>query len=165
MRVLAIDPGSKTSGYAILEDKDFPLLLALGQVELGKRPYHLRMPYLVEVIDELNKIWSPEAIVCERYFHRPGLTSRAYLAVIIQSISEYCKDNKIPYYQYLPNQWKRTVRGNGQACKKEVERVVLVQLEHDKQDSNLLPFVKSHVADAVGLALHQLNMSRIERMG
>ncbi len=156
MRIIGIDPGTRITGFGIIEELTDG---ALTVVDFGviKIPANLDIPDRYHVIfsslNELFKKYSPEACVLEsQYVHKNvwsimklvGAKSIAQLVAAMHNIS---------VKEYAPATLKKSVVGNGRASKEQVQRMVALQLKLAEVPKS------SDAADALALAIcHHLNL-------
>lgn len=143
MIVLGIDPGSRVSGYAILEIKNLKIkYLRSGIVKInttGNFPNRLHLIYqeFKQIFDSINI----SHVAIESLIHVKNVSSLAKLAqargAILSAISE-----KIEIVEYAPNKIKSSVSGFGHADKlmihQAIERILGQKIKcqtHDESDA------------------------------
>jgi len=130
MRILGIDPGSRITGFGIIELSDRRAryvvsgCIRLGETELAER---LRTVYegVLEVIDTHR----PSVMAVEQVFvaHNPRsalMLGHARGAAICAGVTR-----GLPVAEYSALQIKRAVVGKGNAAKEQVQHMVRVLLE------------------------------------
>ena len=150
--ILGIDPSSIRCGWAIL---DGDILLSHGTIRNDKELYHERVPHIINAIESVVDQYDVTDIACERAFRNPHRNTAA-LQVVVQAIKVWCRLHKYPLGLYSPGEWKKSVVGNGQASKDEVQVAITLYF----------PSItgQEHEFDAVGIALHHQGMMRLEKM-
>lgn len=149
MKILGIDPGIATIGFAVLEaDKNKYSLLHCGVVET---PAHTLLSERLETIfddfTQLIEATAPDCVSIEELFFNTNLTTGISVAHGRGVILLACKKAGIPIFEYTPLQVKQSVVGYGRAEKKQVQEMV-------KRLCNLNAAPKpDDAADAVALAL------------
>ena len=151
MKILAIDPGTRRTGYAIFEaDRRAPELVECGQVFVRGKDLPERLLHIHRGIERLIRRLRPKEVVIERPFvgvsGRDALTLNAARAVCMLAAAA----SKARVFEYAPAQVKKTVTGNGNAPKEDVQRMVRVILR-------LKETPEPDVADAIALALCHVN--------
>ncbi len=134
MRILGIDPGSRVTGYAVVEEEGNPRVLSWGTLSLKRQdplPERLRTLY-----QELLHLWEefrPGVLVLEEVI--PERFPRAALALgQAQGVVLLLAAQKgLSWYLYHPSTVKQTLTGNGRASKEQVAYMVknMLNLEED----------------------------------
>ena len=130
MIVLGIDPGSRHTGFGVVELEGSRVRqLDAGRIVLTAEPTPAaRMARLAEGVEETLERWRPEAAVLETLFH--GRNSRSLIAlaqargVILSVLGRRGLDIR----EYSPAEVKQAVCGSGRADKTQVSRMVDVLL-------------------------------------
>lgn len=148
MKIVAIDPGTKRTGYAVFDGKG--QLLESGQVVVKGRDLPAKLLHIHQGIERVVRRVRPDHVVIERPFVgrsvRDGLTLNAGRAVCMLAAAAA----RARVFEYSPPEVKRTATGNGQAPKELVQRLVRVRL-------GLRETPDPDVADAIALGLCHLN--------
>ncbi len=151
MRVIAIDPGTLRTGYAVFEIQNRSnRMLECGLVVVRGKDLPERLLSVHRGIERLFRRLRPRHVAIERPFvgknPRDGMTLNAARAVCMLAAAA----SKARVYEYAPAEVKRTVTGNGQASKDSVQRMVQATL-------GLREKPPPDAADAIALALCHLN--------
>ena len=149
MRILGIDPGLATLGYAIIDKQGNTFrALAYGcfRTEAGL-PVEQRLLSLYRDTDRLIKEWQPRVMAVEQLFFNRNVTN----AFLVGQARGVCllaaAQNGCPVAEYTPLQVKQAVVGNGRAAKQQVGAMVRVLL-------NLAEIPRpDDAADALAVAL------------
>jgi crossover junction endodeoxyribonuclease RuvC len=130
MLILGIDPGSRHTGYGLVDSQGEKLeALAYGRISC---PADLAVPQrLAHLACELESIvdnWQPQAAVLETPFH--GLNSRSLvvLAEARGALLAVLAARGVEIREYTPAEVKSAVTGNGRADKGQVARMVQIIL-------------------------------------
>jgi crossover junction endodeoxyribonuclease RuvC len=151
-RVLGIDPGSRITGWGILEGEwGRCKCVASGTFRLGEdRPMGARLKSLHEGLVRIIGEHSPEVVAVERVFVAKNADSALKLGhargVILMAVEEA----GLPLHEYTPAQVKKSVTGSGRAMKGQVGLLIraILGLDHDPPED---------AADALAIALtHQM---------
>ena len=157
MRILGIDPGSRKTGYGLIEhsnnksrhlDSGF---IRLNEKEtLTERLFMLSME-LGKIIDRLN----PNCGAIEKIFYAKNAQSALSLAhargVILLKFSE----KQLPIHEYQALKVKQTVVGAGRADKEQIKHMVKILLKIN--DS-----LQEDQADALAIALTHAHLWRVK---
>ena len=147
MRVLGVDPGSRITGYGLIEGRRSPRPLAWGTIRLGqRRRLSARLYRLYQELKKILERFQPEAIALEKVI--PERYPRAALSLgqsqgIILLVAE---EADLPLFTYHPLEVKTELTGNGRAGKEEVSYMV-------KQTLGIEEPLENDAADALALAL------------
>ena len=158
MIILGIDPGSLNVGYGILQIEKRKIIAAgcdtiviNSKVQLAER--------LVQIHSGMDKIiieYKPDIAVVETIFYGKNIKSAFTLGhargVIILALAQH----NIEITEYSPREVKKSVVGNGNASKEQVEYMVQKIL-------NLSTKPKTEDAsDALAIALCQFNKNKFK---
>ncbi len=149
MRILGIDPGVATIGFAVLDaDRGSCVLHKCGVIST---PAHTSLSNRLELIfrdlSDLLSLFHPDAVSVEELFFNTNITTGIAVAHARGVILLACRLAGVPIYEYTPLQVKQAVVGYGRAEKRQVMDMV-------KRLCNLpAPPKPDDAADAVALAL------------
>lgn len=126
LRVLGLDPGSRTTGWGCVAIEGARCrLLAFGCIEPPETAaLPRRLAYLAADLAALLERWQPAVAVLEEPFH--GINSRS-LIVLAQArgaLLATLATRDITIEEYSPAEVKSAVTGNGKAGKEQVARMV-----------------------------------------
>ena len=125
MRVLGIDPGSRITGFGVVEEEGRDLrTLAFGVVKPGAGDLGARLATLVAGIAEVADVWTPEIIALERAFVGKSMSSALRLGEVRGALLAFAGSRGIPVLDYPPATVKLTVAGVGNASKASVASAV-----------------------------------------
>lgn len=153
-RVLGIDPGSRVTGYGLLEiDGAQMRYLASGCI----RPESARLPErLAEIYHGVNEVISshrPEIFVIEDVFLARNPDSALKLGQARGVAIAAGVVHGLPVHEYAARKVKQAVVGTGRASKEQVQHMVRVILQ--------LPGVPAaDAADALAIAICHVNTAR-----
>jgi crossover junction endodeoxyribonuclease RuvC len=137
MKILGIDPGSRITGFGLIETNKLKLkYLSSGCIRTkSSDDLSAKIITIFESVYSLAKEHKPDAIVVERVFMRPdrpnpdaAIKLGHARGAIISAIGIL----KIPIFEYSPNQIKKTVVGHGHAKKDQVGFMVMQLLKLSK---------------------------------
>jgi crossover junction endodeoxyribonuclease RuvC len=154
MRVLAIDPAIRNTGYAVLEgDPRKPTVLAYDVISIPQKLIQSTAlaairSHLVNVIQKFQ----PDEVAVEGIIyvqsHLTAITMGAARAAALIAAA----DHALPVYEYAPRKVKMAVVGNGNADKSQVAFMVRALL-------GLAETPPPDAADALAIALAHLQAS------
>jgi crossover junction endodeoxyribonuclease RuvC len=147
--ILAIDPGTKVSGYGVISIQDHHYIpLDYGCIRPPPR-FKLSERYLVifDSIEELIEKYQPAVLVVEMQFMYKNAQSALKLGMARGAVMIAAKKKGLPIFEYAPTVAKRAVVGNGRASKYQVQGMVqkILKLTSPPQPED--------AADALALAI------------
>ena len=160
MLILGLDPGSRHTGFALLEAQADRLeAIDCGRFSSpAKQSVPRRLASLVKQLLEILERHSPQVAVLETPFH--GLNSRSLvvLAEARGALLATLASREIDIEEYSPAEIKSTVAGNGRADKSQVARMVSIELGLDTRE------LSSDAADALAIAICYAHRHRFDRL-
>jgi crossover junction endodeoxyribonuclease RuvC len=175
IRILGVDPGSRLTGYGIVDlvqngvdgrQHTFELI-EHGALQLastsGKAtiPLEIRLLNIFHGLSEVIQEYQPEILSIERVFFANNAVSALKLgqargAAILTSVLK-----GLSVVEYSPTEVKSAIVGHGRADKDQMAKMISILLK-----ANTADFVTSDASDAVGLALcHAQALSQSLRGG
>jgi len=126
MRVLGLDPGSRRTGYGVVERQGNRFrCVACGTVatpaklELAERLHRIARR-VGEIVDEVR----PDAVVVEEAFYHESVRSTLVLGHVRGALLVVAVERGVTVAEYSPREIKMSVTGNGSAAKEQVEFMV-----------------------------------------
>ncbi len=123
MRILGIDPGTKRSGYAIIETNPKLNLIDAGFIKITEKKLQYQIAQLIEGIDIILKNDINE-IAMEDIFYAYNPKTVLKLAQFRGALSLRILQLHGNFFEYTPLQVKKAVTGNGKAKKEQVAFMV-----------------------------------------
>lgn len=158
LRVIGIDPGIATCGYAVVEStppaaagtvRRRYAAVAWGALRPpGEGP--ARLAALHDGIAALLAEHAPDAAAVEQLFHTRNVRTASEVGQARGVALLACVESAVPVAEYTPTAVKLAVAGYGGADKQQVRRMVTVQLGLPRPPS------PDDAADALGLCLCHL---------
>ncbi|PSQ62990.1 MAG: crossover junction endodeoxyribonuclease RuvC [Bacteroidetes bacterium QH_1_61_8] len=147
MRILGIDPGSRTTGYGIVNGNG-ETLVATDVVRLdGADDHPDRLKRIHDRLTALIGEHDPEAFSIEMPVYGQNPQSMLKLGRAQAAAMMAALDADLSIAQYTPKEIKKSVTGNGNASKKQVRFMVASILGIDADD------LTHDAADALATAL------------
>ncbi|TFG93816.1 MAG: crossover junction endodeoxyribonuclease RuvC [Syntrophobacterales bacterium] len=155
MIILGIDPGTKTTGYGVVERGGRGLLhRAHGDISMKRgQSVSACLKQIYEQLIEIMKEYEPDAVALEDVFYGKNVKSLVKLAQARGVIILAASNSDIPLYEYTPLEVKKAVVGYGKAEKSQVQhmvRAILVLRETPPPDAS----------DALAIAICHANSSK-----
>ena len=159
MKILGIDPGSRFTGYGIIQvSGDRVITLHQGVIKTGVGEFPERLGIIFRGIRELVEEFAPDEAAVESVFVSKNASSALKLgqargAAICAAISM-----GIPVAEYSPRSVKQALVGRGGADKVQVQHMVRVLLKLEEM-------LAEDAADALAVALcHQHTQQTANRI-
>lgn len=155
--ILAIDPGSRELGFAVLSGTS---LLYYGVKTVTDRKNPVRVLETVSgFIRSLIKKYRPTEFAIEKTF--VSQKNSALLTVVAEQLKTVAKDAQLPIYEYAPKTIRKRLCQTGKATKREAAEVVTKRFPElkryftrtDKWERDYY----SNLFDAVAVALMCIN--------
>jgi crossover junction endodeoxyribonuclease RuvC len=154
LRVLGIDPGSRLTGWGVVEARDGSFHhMASGTIALAvAEPLGVRLARLHAECLRLLAEWSPAALVLERAFVARNVQSAFRIGEVRGVVLAAAAAGGAALHEYAPATVKLAAVGHGRAAKDEVGRGVAARLGLGRAPV-------SDAADALALALCHLQQA------
>lgn len=161
-RILAIDPGTREMGVAVLENET---LLYAGVETFRKLPsQEERLRRVRATVVRLIRDFRPALLAIEKTFVNRNLRHAPLLSVLTSEITALARHNRVAVVSLASNTVKKSVAGDGLATKKEVAQAVAL---HFPKLMAFLPPERTwkrrhhlNMFDAVALAIACISASR-----
>lgn len=152
-RILGIDPGSRVTGFGVVELKvgEKPTCLGHGCVRLSDAAVPMRLAKLFTEMQEIARTYVPTEVAIERVFVHKNVQSALKLGQA-QGVA-FAALADLPIYTYAPRAIKLAVVGRGNAEKAQVQHMVQVLLMLTDRPA-------LDAADALGVALCHLHSAQ-----
>ena len=157
MRVLGVDPGSRRTGWGVVERRGRGLHhVASGHCAPSARlALPARLHALALELDQVMERFAPDCVVIESAFHHAFARSTLVLGHVRGALILTAMDRGLEVAEYAPRAIKLAVTGNGGAAKEQVAAMVKHQL-------GLTALPQADAADALAGALCHLRRARID---
>jgi len=130
MRILGIDPGTRVTGYGVIESHGDELAMVdSGALVCSEHlPIGERLSYLYNELQAIIQRHQPDAAAVEQPFVAKNVRSamaigRAQAIALLAAASR-----GIPTYEYTPAQIKQSVANYGASSKEQIQEMVRLQL-------------------------------------
>ena len=158
MRIIGIDPGSRITGYGIIE-KNGPRLgyVTCGTIRtLQEKDFSRRLLVIFDGLAEVMARYQPEVAAVEDLFVAHNPRSALKLGQARGSAVVAAMKQGLLVYDYTPRMVKQAVAGYGQASKEQVQHMVQALLELSGAPSQ-------DASDALAVAIcHANHMDRLQ---
>jgi len=159
MIALGIDPGTADTGYGVVQSNGCRLrALAHGVIQTGPAaPLERRLAEIHQRVAGLLDQHEPDAVAVEELYFGTNVRTAFAVGQARGVILLAAGQRGIPARSYTPQQVKGAVCGHGRAGKDQVSRMVARLLGMPT------PPTPSHAADALAVAVCELNRGPLER--
>ncbi len=156
-RILGIDPGSRLTGYGVIDaDRGALSFVACGVVKTNtKYPFANRINEIFDGINEVIQLHSPNAAAVEDVFMSSNPRTALKLGQARGAAIVAIMQNGLSMCDYSPRMVKQAVAGYGQADKAQVQHMVKVLLSLKGSPS-------SDAADALAVAICHANKTHLK---
>ncbi len=160
MLVLGLDPGSRHTGYGLVESRGDRLrAVAHGRISCpASQAIERRLFHISQQVEALLAQWQPQAVVIETLFHGVNSRSLIVLAQARGALLACLAAADFEVNEYSPAEIKSAVTGNGRGDKTRVQRMVSRLLWVTRGELN------ADSADALAAAICFANRQGIERL-
>ncbi|MBT4836748.1 MAG: crossover junction endodeoxyribonuclease RuvC [Methylococcales bacterium] len=155
-RILGVDPGSRVTGYGIIDEVSFNKInyVTSGCIKLPKCGLPQRLKIIFEQLSDIVKRYQPDEFSIETVFVHKNVDSALKLGQARGAAICAGVQYDLPVAEYTPREIKKSIVGNGNADKQQVQYMVKVLL-NQKQEMLL------DESDALAIALCHANTSRL----
>jgi len=154
LRILGIDPGSRTTGFGIIEISPQGKLsyIASGTLSFEKiEPFMERLQVIYRAANDLVEKYRPDTIGIESLIHVKNVSSLAKLAQARGALIAGLTVSKTSISEYAPNQIKAVTTGHGHTDKGGIQKMIQMLL-------GVSDFITHDESDALAIAIcHSLN--------
>jgi crossover junction endodeoxyribonuclease RuvC len=159
-RILGIDPGSRLTGFGVLDfEGDTPSYVTSGTVKSTDGGFADRLRQIFDSIGDIVAEYQPDIVAIESVFMHKNAGSALKLGHARSAALCATFEHNVEVFEYAPREIKQAVVGTGSATKEQVQHMVVSILQLDGTPS-------SDAADALAAALCHGNQHRVHaRLG
>ena len=152
VRIIGIDPGSRITGYGIIEKHGHRLgFVSCGTIRTEKeKDFSRRLLIIFEGLSAVIEKQQPEVCAVEDLFVAHNPRSALKLGQARGTAVVAAMKQGLPVHDYSPRMVKQSVAGYGQAQKEQVQHMVQVLLELSGSPT-------ADAADALAVAICHAN--------
>jgi len=160
LRVLGIDPGTATTGWAVIEEK-LGCLRAIAYGHINTPKEDSESARLLEITGDLEKIvkkYKPKEAAIEKIFFFKNQKTVIPVSQARGAILLTLEQKNVKVFSYTPLQVKQALTGYGRAEKKQIQimaKKILALKRLPKPDD---------VADAIAIAICHLNSRKLTKL-
>ena len=155
-RILGIDPGSRITGYGLIEMAGREIkMVEGGYLSLGDKPLPDRLGKIFTEITALIREFDPDVMCVEQVFVSNNAKSALVLGQARGAAVCAGVNSHLPVFEYSAKQIKQAVVGKGGAKKEQVQYMVRLLLK-------LAENPQADMADALACAICHLHTRQVE---
>jgi crossover junction endodeoxyribonuclease RuvC len=155
-RILGIDPGSRLTGFGVLDfDGDTPAYVASGTVQSMDGAFADRLRQIFDSVSGIVQEFQPDIVVIESVFMHRNAGSALKLGHARSAAICATFEHDLEVFEYAPREIKQAVVGTGAATKEQVQHMVVSILKLGGAPA-------PDAADALAAALCHGNQRRIQ---
>ena len=159
MRVLGIDPGTRRTGWGVVEFEGARLRhIGAGTITApSKESLATRLHKIHEELRLIIAVHQPRAVAVEEIFFAKHANAALKLGHARGIVLLAAAQAELPVHEYPPAIVKRTVAGRGQAGKEQIGKLIAVLLalretpEHDATDALAVAITHVQAARSSGI--------------
>ena len=154
-RILGIDPGSRTTGFGVLDfTGDSAVYVASGTVSSANGSFPERLRQIFTAVSEIVVEYRPDVVAIESVFMHKNAGSALKLGQARSAALCATFGFDMDVYEYAPREIKLAIVGTGAAAKEQVQHMVISLLKLDAAPA-------LDAADALAAALCHGHQHRI----
>ena len=152
MRILGVDPGSRFTGYGVIDvNGGKETVVEYGVLKLdGSKSHALRLRQIYERLSQVIDRTQPDECALEMPVYGKNPQSMLKLGRAQAAAMLAVLNRDIPAIEYTPKEVKRAVCGNGNAAKEQVWYMVCSILRLNRDEADTAGF---DATDALAVAL------------
>jgi len=162
MKVLGIDPGLASCGWALIESEPEYKLISCGEIKTSLvKPTSSESSSLSErlktIYNELERIvliYKPDIVCLESQFYSKIAKNMVNTYLSVGVIYLLCGMLNLKIEEISAKSVKLAVTGYGNATKRQIKKMIKILLNNEKEINN------EHINDAIAVALCFLNTKR-----
>ncbi len=152
IRIIGIDPGSRSTGYGIVDTDGIRLVhVASGFVKSGEGDWAERLRTIYAGLDEIIDTHAPGELAIEKVFlHRnPSSALKLGQARGVAILAGALRS--LVVHEYSPNEVKQAVTGKGHASKEQIQYMAKILLslreppQTDEADALAVAICRAHL--------------------
>ena len=129
LRVLGVDPGSRITGFGVVEIQNQNIrYIDCGHINIADQPFALRLHRIYTQLSEVIRSHKPQVMAVEKIFMARNAQSALSLGHARGAAIVAATNEDIEVVEYTALQVKQAIVGNGKADKVQVQHMVRVLL-------------------------------------
>lgn len=135
-RILGIDPGSRITGYGVVESTSRGIrYVASGCIRIKSDEFPERLKQIFDGVSQVIELYRPEQMAIEQVFMHKNADSALKLGQARGAAICATLNRDLPVFEYAARQVKQALVGKGNADKQQVQHMVkiLLSIQGDMQ--------------------------------
>jgi len=158
-RIIGIDPGSRCTGYGIVDSDGFRHnYVASGFIKIKGEELPERLGYIFTQVSLIIDQWQPQTMGIEQVFVNKNVDSALKLGQARGAAICAGTNAQLEVGEYTPRAIKKAVVGNGSADKEQMQQMMKLLLKLD-----FVP--QSDEADGLAIAVCHANHMHVKSLG
>jgi len=163
MIICGIDPGTRTTGYGVLEIRDMPrgslAYVAHGTVRPRAEDLDSRLKEIFLAMTEIFRKHRPAEVAIETTFHALNIQSAFKLGQARGAIILAAGLMDIPVFEYTPTEVKKATCGYGRAGKEQIASMIMSVLRIPRGSA-----IPDDATDALAIGLCHSSSRRMREL-
>ncbi|MGR8931537.1 MAG: crossover junction endodeoxyribonuclease RuvC [Gammaproteobacteria bacterium] len=160
-RILGIDPGSRLTGYGVVETTPNGVrYIASGCIRVKAEDFPSRLKQIFDGVSEIIHLYQPSQMAIEQVFMHKNADSALKLGQARGAAICATLNLQVPVYEYAARQVKQALVGKGNADKAQVQHMVKILLRVQGE-------IQIDASDALAISLchhhYQQTAERLEK--
>ena len=159
IRVIGIDPGSRITGYGLVDTDGFRhKYVSSGFIQIKADTLGDKLGMIFSEVSKIVSTWQPESMAIEQVFVKHNVDSALKLGQARGAAICAGVQAELPIGEYTPRAIKKAVVGSGAADKQQIQHMIQRLLGLDE-----LP--QSDEADALAIAICHAHHIKVRSSG
>ncbi len=157
-RILGIDPGSRITGYGIIEEtgRNSYKYISSGSIRLKAESFPERLKQIFDGVTEVIALYKPTQMAIEQVFMHKNADSALKLGQARGAAICASMNAGLPVSEYAARQVKQALVGKGNADKTQVQHMVKILLSIQGE-------LQIDASDALGICLCHSHYQQTEQ--
>lgn len=128
-RILGIDPGSRVTGFGVVETTPVGIrYVASGCIRVNAEDFPSRLKQIFDGVSEIIAVYQPRQMAVEQVFMHKNADSALKLGQARGAAICATMNQDLPVFEYAARQVKQAIVGKGNADKQQVQHMVKILL-------------------------------------
>lgn len=159
IRVIGIDPGSRITGYGVVDTDGFRhRYVTSGFIQIKADTLGDKLGIIFDEVSRIVAAWEPESMAIEQVFVKHNVDSALKLGQARGAAICAAVQAKIPLGEYTPRAVKKAVVGTGAADKQQIQQMI-------QRILGMSELPQSDEADALAIAICHAHHVKIRSSG